>query len=106
MFFHEIIYNRNIERFWRNGLAAMPYPGVRVVILGDDCWDSVYREGTMRIQKTEEATIITGMVVMLFVLMPILNPWITAGLGAAMIIIFLAIHYSQLKKNYPRRQIK
>jgi hypothetical protein len=106
VFFYEIIYNRYIERFWRNGLATMPYPGVRVEILGDDCGDSVYREGAMTIQKTEEATIITGMVVMLFLLMPILNPWITAGLGVAMIVIFLVIHYSRLRRNAPGGQKK
>ncbi len=53
------------------------------------------------IKKTEEVGIITGMTIMLFILMPVLNPFITFGLGLTMIILWLVIHFVRLKKNYP-----
>ncbi len=53
------------------------------------------------IKKTEEVGIMTGLVIMLFILMPMLNPFITFSLGLAIIIVFLVIHFARLKKNYP-----
>ena len=52
-------------------------------------------------KKTEEVGIITGMAIMLFILMPMLNPFITFSLGVTMIILWLVIHFARLKKNYP-----
>ncbi|MBW8040357.1 MAG: hypothetical protein FVQ85_10190 [Planctomycetes bacterium] len=53
------------------------------------------------IKKTEEVGIITGLTVMLIILAPMLNPFITFGLGVAAMILFLVIHFARLKKNYP-----
>ena len=53
------------------------------------------------IKKTEEVGIITGLAVMLFLFMPMLNPFITFSLGVAAIILFLVIHFARLKRNYP-----
>ena len=54
----------------------------------------------MKVKKTEVG-IITGLAIMLFILMPMLNPFITFSLGLAIIIVFLVIHFARLKKNYP-----
>lgn len=53
------------------------------------------------IKKAEEVGIITGLTVMLIILAPMLNPFITFSLGVALIILFLVIHFARLKKNYP-----
>jgi predicted membrane protein len=54
----------------------------------------------MKVKKTEVG-ILTGLAIMLFILMPMLNPFITFSLGLAIIIVFLVIHFARLKKNYP-----
>ena len=54
----------------------------------------------MKVKKTEVG-IVAGLAVMLIILSPILNPFITFGLGVTIIILFLVIHFARLKKNYP-----
>jgi hypothetical protein len=54
----------------------------------------------MKVKKTEVG-IVAGLAVMLIILSPILNPFITLGLGVTIIILFLVIHFARLKKNYP-----
>jgi hypothetical protein len=39
--------------------------------------------------------------VILIILAPMLNPFVTFGLGVAIIILFLVIHFARLKRNYP-----
>jgi hypothetical protein len=54
----------------------------------------------MKVKKTEVG-IVTGLAVMLIILAPMLNPFITFSLGLVIIIVYLVIHFARLKKNYP-----
>jgi hypothetical protein len=53
----------------------------------------------MKIKKTEVG-IVTSLAVLLIILTPILNPWITVSLGVAIIILCLVIHFARVKKDY------